>query len=165
MKIIAIFLLWAQLAQAGMPGMPETLQFAANVQNEDLAEEAVHLLHCLSERSGAPWEFTGEISGDHWLRVNEKEKSVHASYRHEGMQTEFDLPLGGAESACEKIFPDRAISEKAPEPVNLGNLSVPTRSERKTAYRAWAAAFAGAGVLGFLIWKSRQPDHRALVMN
>lgn len=165
MKFVTLVLILAQLP---LTSLAETIQFSANVPDEDLAEEAVHLLHCLSERSGAGWEFTAEITNQHWLRVNENGKAANVIYHSPDAETQFELRSGEAEMRCERIYPSKkaAIAEPASkETPMLGNLSVPSTNNRKTIYWTWAAAFAGASLAGYFIWKSRQPAHRSLLMN
>ena len=151
-------LILSPFSQAG------TLQFSAQVQDEALAEESVHLLHCLAERSGDHWEFSGNAAGDHWLKVTETGRRLQVRYLRSGAETQLELVPGEADNACDRLAPAAEMA-KAPLSEGFGTIALPTPTERKTKYWTWAAVFAGAAVASYLVWKSRQPDHRSLVMN
>lgn len=161
-KLICLALLFQTLtAQA------ETLQFAATVQNEDLAEEAITLLHCLSERSGASWEFTGVAGGNHWLKLEESGKELKGMYHRDANETPIVLKTGEAESVCQKFYAEakaEIVPEKFPPRLDLPAFPANIDSPKKE-YWPWALAFGAATVAGFFIWKSSRPEHRALQMN
>ncbi|MGE3262782.1 MAG: hypothetical protein AB7K68_13460 [Bacteriovoracia bacterium] len=161
-KLICIALLFQSLAAKA-----DTIQFAAAVQNEELAEEAITLLHCLSERSGVSWEFTGIAEGSHWLKLEESGKELRGMYHRGASETPIVLKIGEAESVCQKFYAETK-AEIAPERFSpqLDLPALPANIESpKKEYWPWVLAFGAATVAGFFIWKSSQPDHRALQMN
>src|SRR5688500_3871248 len=101
------FILALALALVDARADAETLRLAASVDNEELAEETVSLLHCLSERKEVPWEFTGEASGSHWLKVREKANNKLSGTYHSGKEeAAFEMKSGEAEAVCERLAPE-----------------------------------------------------------
>lgn len=146
---------------------PGTLQFAASIQDENLAEEAIQLLHCLSERSGAGWEFATQVKGKHWLKAEEKGGALRITYSLAGKEQSLALHEGDSEAACDELFPEQesVLADLAPAPAEAGlPFSLEAEKTGKPAW-PWIAAVGAAAVAGFFIWKGRQPEHRSLLMN
>lgn len=138
----------------------DPLQFEARIQKESLAEEAIDLLHCLSERLEIPWELGEGGRAAYRLKLEEKNGLIEGKWLTPEGEKPVHLGPGEAQTVCANLLPGaQAPSTTIPELASDLNASV---SSPKTW--AWAAA-AGAIVLGgFFLWKSRQPDHRSLRM-
>ncbi|MGZ3696067.1 MAG: hypothetical protein ACXWQO_18595 [Bdellovibrionota bacterium] len=162
MKIICALVVY--LISFATPSHAATLQFSASVQNEELAEESIALLHCLVERSGDSWEFTGDASGPHWLRVKEEGAQVRVRYFHENREMESTLKAGQAEEQCAKLLPSLTPPPALSAFSNTPNLEIIPESKSHN-YWPWAVAAGAAVAAGFFIWRSSGPDHRALQMN
>lgn len=149
------------LMALALPARGETLRFQPHIQRADLAEEAIALLHCLSDRSGTSWEFTG-ASGPHSLELHEtSDAGLKGVYRRDGKETALSLRLGEAEKACAEVYPSTAFPVSAP--------SVPFVEEEVAEPTALPWGWIGVsslGILGgFLLWKSqRGADHQAILM-
>lgn len=137
----------------------ERLEFSSRIQDEALAEEAIDLLRCLSERLTLPWELLEGGKGSHRLHLEEKAGALHGRFSSPEGEKRFTLPPAGASTICEELAPkpekelEMALEESALPP-----------PEKKSAWLWWGAAL-GVALGGFLFWKSRQPDHRGLRMN
>lgn len=141
------------------------IRFAAHVESEALAEEAILALHCVSSRAGLPWEFSGEASGSHWLRASEEKGKVRLTWHRPEGEREALLGVGGAEEACGKLEPALALAPAAAAEPALERLGSAAGEEEEAPSRAWLWVGLGAAVAaGFLLWKSRQPDHRGVEM-
>jgi hypothetical protein len=150
-----------------------TLTFGADVRNEGLAEDAIELAHCLSERSGHPWEFTGETRGPLWLKVHEENGRLRGVYHKEGKDLAFEARPGSTDETCEKLEPSNrpgpVAASLAPPPevreaTRLGALTEePAPTAPSTRTWIWAGA-AVAIVGGILFWRSRQPAYRTVDM-
>lgn len=164
---LCLLLCLAQLSLLPTARAASVLNFAANIQNEELAEEAVTLLHCLADRSGTHWEFTGAATGDHWLKLEENQNRIVGSYFHEKTKTAVDLKVGEAEQTCAKFHPtEMPVIQPlaATEPTPDANFPAALESPPKN-YWPWAIAFGAAALAGFIFWKANQHDHSALRMN
>jgi hypothetical protein len=161
MKIICVCLLFALL---GNTANAESLKFAATVNNEELAEEAITLLHCLAEKTDGGWEFTGEISGSHWLKVKEAGSALSGIYHSGKEETSFKMKAGEAESTCARLIPAEEKISLAPPPSDSA-LQTRILTEDKKSYLPWALGIGVAAVIGFIILGHSGPDHRAMQMN
>lgn len=141
------------------------LRFHPAIQREDLAEEAIALLHCLAERSGSAWEFSGE-TGDHRLELREgKDGSLNGQYRNGDVTKPVKLHVGGADATCDELTPPAASKSVLGPPEEAGP-DLPDE-EPETASKfpwIWVGATAAAALGVFLIWKSR-PAHRSVRMD
>jgi hypothetical protein len=157
MKIISVLLLFSFALPAHTA---EILRFHPNIQNEALAEEAIELLHCLSEKSGSSWEFNGNAGGTHRLELREESHQLRGKYHKEGESHSVELLQGSASSVCAKIYPALVPSADLEEPL------LPDHEPETRAKFPWKFAGAAAAVLGaFLLWKaSRGPEHRSFRM-
>ncbi len=161
---LCLLLCLLQLVPAYAAASAPPIQFFALAESDALAEEAILLLHCLSARANTSWEFSGEASGRHWLKVTEKAGLLHGTYRREESVKPFTLKTGGSEEACDALEPPSpGLALQPPEalsPALEGDL--PAESPPS---RAWLwAGLGAAAVVGFLFWKSRQPEHRGIEM-
>jgi hypothetical protein len=159
MKILCLILACLFIQQSAKA---ESLQFAASINNEELAEEAIDLLRCVSERKNVTWEFSVEITGTHWLKVREENNSIRGIYHAASNEIPFVMKVGGAGGICEKIAGEEIKLAPASEP----SAAFPETSfaEKKT-YWPWGLGIGLAVVAGFLIIKNSGPDHRAVLMN
>lgn len=157
MKSISILLLFSITLYA----QAEILRFHPNIQNEALAEEAIELLHCLSEKSGSSWEFNGNAGGTHRLELREESNELRGKYHKEKESYPIALTQGSASDVCAKIYP---IS--APESPLSEEAMLPDHEPETPAKFPWKLAGAASAVLGaFLLWKlSRGPEHRSFRM-
>lgn len=160
MRILCLLLCFAISTQAHAG---EILRFDARIQNEGLAEEAIALLHCLAERSGSGWEFSGN-KGTHWLELSERSGAMTGTYHSEGKSREIALRAGEAEQACDSLIP-AAKKETPTLPVEgVMDLEPDADTPETRPYLKWAAISA-ALLGGFLLWRaSRGPDYRSLEM-
>lgn len=148
----------------------ETILFSAVVDDETLAEEAIMLAQCISEKTGVSWEFSGEIRGSHWLKVRQEGQQLQATYHKEKQESATQLKAGASEEACEKLEPGSKEIEpsKILSPLNSLTPSLPRDSgneEKEITGKTWLWAGAGAiALMGLLFWRSRQPDHRRIEM-
>ncbi|MGZ3651835.1 MAG: hypothetical protein ACXWP1_10345 [Bdellovibrionota bacterium] len=169
--LILLILFLSPCARANAAG---ALSFAAQVNDEGLAEEAILLAHCLATRTGEGWEFDGEAHGTHWLKVKEADHQLKGSYGKDGKETAFSLAAGESESTCEKLEP--ALAAAAPEnrlaplaPARTLDPLAETSEEnpleagpRKTWL--WVGVGLAAVAGGVLLWRAHQPSYRALQM-
>jgi hypothetical protein len=162
MKLFSILISLALVLTT--PARAETLQFAASVQNEDLAEESILLLHCLAERSGSPWEFTGETAGNHWLELKEKGKIAEGKYRHGSEETPIQLAVGAAEAVCGKIYPELEKKTALAPAEALPDLST-IAPPRPRSYWPWALGAAAALAVGYALLHSGGASHSSFTMN
>lgn len=167
-KGICLLLGLSQLCLVPHAEANSALNFAASIQNEELAEEAVTLLHCLADRSGTHWEFTGVANGDHWLKLEENQNRITGAYFRQGTKTAVDLKAGEAEETCAKFYPAQAPviqPAAASEPAVLPPNFSPALESAPKNYWPWAIAFGAAALAGFILWKTNRQDHSALRMN
>lgn len=162
MKIVSLIMLVILTSNSALA---ETLQFAASIQNEDLAEESILLLHCLAERSGSAWEFSGEASGSHWLELKEKGSAAEGKYHHGKDEAPVRLRVGQAENLCGEIFPDtppESLAPVTPSPAlpNFGAIS----ASPKASYWPWALGAAAVVTVGYALLHSRD-RHQGFTMN
>jgi hypothetical protein len=155
MKLFALLLSF-QSAFAQDP-----LQFSARIQNEALAEEAIDLLHCLSEQLEMPWELGEGNRASHRLTLREKNSALEGAFTTPAGETAITLGRGEAHAVCAKLAPKLSL---APDP-DLPEKNWETLDSPMPKRWLWAAAAAAAVAGGFLFWKSRQPDHRGFRMN
>ena len=136
------------------------LEFSPKIENEQLAEESILLLQCLSQKSGEDWQFTESPLGSHWLQVRQREDGIEGTYRQGGKEENFSLKTGEAETVCAKLLPTSSnpVPEHAPQ---LSTVIPEPRNEKKWI---WAGGIALALLGGILYWKSQQPDHKGYVM-
>jgi hypothetical protein len=156
---VTLLLLFARLtAEAAEP-----LRFQPTIQREDLAEEAIALLHCLAERSGAAWEFGPESGGSHRLELREEKGLLHGSYVDGDNARPVHLALGQADSVCNELRP--LPVSLAPVADTGGSEIFPDGPEAKKNV-PWLWAGVTAAVLGgVLLWKVKSgPEHRSLRM-
>jgi hypothetical protein len=161
MRAVLCLLLCARLAHAETP-----LRFAARVDDEALAEETILLVHCLAERTGRGWEFTGDASGPYWLSAREKDGKVEGTYHRDGKDTAFQLEPNGADAACDRLEPTASSTAPAPRlaPVPRAALDVEA-GEPAPSRRTWLWVAGAALVVGGLVyWKSREPSYRSVEM-
>ena len=141
------------------------IRFAAQVDSEMLAEEAILVLHCVSSRAGLPWEFSGETTGSHWLRAQEEKGKARLTWHKPEGEKEAMLAPGGAEEACSRLEPALVAEPAVASQPSLAQLSSADGGEEEAPSRTWVWVGLGtAAVAGFLLWKSRQPDHRGIEM-
>lgn len=157
-------LIWCLLAFTQAFASPAPLSFSARIQNEALAEEAIDLLHCLSERKGIPWELGTENSPAPSVRLVEKNGALEGEYRGEEKK-EFRLERNGWRAACDQLAPGAAPSA----PVASSGPFLPTEEPAPApghANKTWLVAGAAVAVLagGFILWRANRPDHRSLRM-
>lgn len=143
------------------------IRFAAHVEGEELAEEAILALHCVSSRAGLPWEFSGEAEGSHWLRAVEEKGRVRLTWHQPSGEREAMLVMGGSEEACGKLEPalakgDDLAARTGPALEPLGAIAE-EYDEKPSRTWVWVAVGAAA-VAGFYFWKAKQPDHRGVEM-
>lgn len=165
LKTLLLLFLCARMARAEV-----TLSFAAQVEDEALAEDAILLVHCLSDRSGRPWEFTGEARGPLWLEVHEESRQLKGTYHKDGKDLPFAFRAGGADETCDRLEPAAAkpvAASLAPPAPALGSLAEPLAEESEAPPRhAWIwAAVGAAAVGGLLYWRARQPSFRTVEMH
>lgn len=135
----------------------ESLRFVPNVQNDALAEEAIALLHCLSENSGASWEISDSL-GAHYLQLKEEGGALVGEYRNGERRHPLSFRPGEADEACRSVFPESESAESEPEP------ELPREAPPEKRITPWVWAGLGAALVGgFLLWKSK-PDYRSLRM-
>ncbi len=139
------------------------IEFSARIKNENLAEEAIDLLHCLSQNLGLSWELTENGSGPYRLRLEEKEGKLSGTYVAPEGEEAVAFGPGEAGKACAELtemppIKPRALAEQTP----LLSIEEIKPSPQKWL---WVGAAAAAVVGGFFFWKSRQPDHRSLKMD
>jgi hypothetical protein len=155
MRTIAAILAFALPAQA----MAQTpLAFSARIQSEELAEEAIDLLHCLADRLEMPWELNEDASAPFRLRLEEKGGRLTGSFRSPDEEKDISLGLGESNKICGELI---EVKESAME-----NPALPDENWQPAAPKAkWLWIGAAAAVLagGFILWKS-QPDHRSFTM-
>lgn len=149
----------------------DTIRFSAQMEDEALAEEAILLVHCLANRSGLPWEFTGETRGNHWLRLQEKNQVAHGTYKNAEKEEAFVLRSGEADTTCEQLEPSSpspklgSAEEVAPLP-RLGGTESAESTMSAPNKKVWLwLGLGAAAITGFLIYKARQPQHRTIEMN
>lgn len=141
----------------------EPLEFSARIKSENLAEEAIDLLHCLSDRLEIPWELGEGGRASIRLKVVEKSQKLEGEFFREGKAEAFTLSAGESARICEQLAPIQK-----PDPNFPLGLKEDWQPEPEPAKWIWAAsAVATVAVLagGFLFWKSRQSDHRGLKMD
>lgn len=141
----------------------EPIRFLAQVESEALAEEAILLLHCLAARAGTSWEFSGEASGRHWMSVEEKKGLLEGVYQREAAHKKFLLRAGQSDDVCDQLEP--AAAPALPAEPKLAPALVTVEEDSGGKGRAWLWVGIGAALVGgFLVWRSRQPDHRGVEM-
>lgn len=159
MKLIKILIL-SLTTQAAFAGT-DPLEFRARIKNELLAEEAIDLLHCLSDRLEIPWELGEGGKASHRLSLTEVGGGLEGVLVLPKGETKFSLGQGESQAVCEKILPEENSEEAEME----DEPDFPSASPAGPAKNwVWGVAAAAALVGGFLFWKSRQPDHRSLRM-
>lgn len=140
----------------------QPLSFAAQIEDEQLAEEAILLLHCLSHRSGRPWEFTGDARGEAWLKVQERNRKLEGVYRSNGKEQGFELAAGESDAVCDKLEQSTMKPEILPADPVLPREPIALSSGISGT---WLWAGAGLAVAaGFLYWKSKQPAYKTILM-
>ena len=155
-------LLAAANAHAAAP-----LQFSAEVQDENLAEEAILLAHCLAERAGGSWEYSAEAGGQRWIKVREENRKLRGTYHKETSEQTFDLIAGGSDAACDRLEPAASSMHKASKDPALSPLltqDLPAEQE-EPARKTWLWVGLGlAAVGGFFFWRARQPQFNQVEM-
>jgi hypothetical protein len=142
------------------------LLFTAKIQAESLAEEAIALLQCLSDRTGAPWELVAAIGdGSHWLRLEQVGSAVQGIYRNGAREEKISLRAGEAATVCTALAPE----SEAPAPdENLPSL-LPLEAEPENEGKSkmgwwWAGGALAVALGGFLLWRANQPAHEAITI-
>lgn len=155
MKFLSLVLVTLHLMPAPVFA-GEPIRFLAMVESEALAEEAILLLHCLAARADTSWEFSGEASGQHWLKVQEKNKILEGTYKRGASTTGFELRAGESDQACDKLEP----TASKPEPAHALSPALSTMQDEPEAGPTrtwlWVGLGAAAAVAGFFYWKSKQ---------
>ncbi len=147
------------------------IHFSAQIDDESLAEDVILLLHCVSTRSGLTWEFSGETKASHTLLAREEGRKARLAWKQPGTEKQTVMSKGGSEEACNALAPALAEPETgAPGPNTLPALSslgsLEEDTEETPASKAWIwAGLGAAAVAGFLIWRSRQPDHHGVELH
>jgi len=139
----------------------DPLQFSARIQSEALAEEAIDLLHCLSEELEMPWELGEGNRASHRLHLKEKNGALEGEFVTPAGKTALHFSRGEAHATCAKLNPKPGI---APEPA-IPETNLEALGSQSPKRWPWILAAAAAVAGGFLLWKSRQPDHRGFRMN
>lgn len=163
---------WANSAAAS------ELRFFPKIQNESLAEEAILLLQCLSQKSGDDWVLgEGDSSPapqeqkDHWLKIDQLSGKIEAQgrYFHEEKEIKFALKIAEAGKVCATIFPENPNPSPSSKedslpgsfPESVDSNAFPKKSNKLI----WGLASAAALLVGgYLLWKSHQPDHSSMKM-
>lgn len=137
------------LFSLSFPARGEALQFQPHIQREDLAEEAIALLHCLSERSGSGWELSGAL-GAHGLELRETpEGTLRGFYRKNRTDKPVELKLGEAEKVCAQEYPAPTL-EIAPQVATLDE-----DVEEEPTRKPWGWIALSVGIVGgLLLWKA-----------
>ncbi len=163
MKAVVIGLMIISQALFSNAKAAEIMRFFAQVESDALAEESILLVHCLSARSGSPWEFSGQADGRHWVKVEERKGTLEGIYQRDAIQKTFRLSTGETEKVCDQLEPAATppISESLPP-----NISLDFREEENPGKKAtWLWVGLGAALVGgFILWKSKQPSHRGVEM-
>ena len=140
------------------------LEFSPLIRDENLSDEAIELLHCLSDRSKSNWEITEKIKGTHYLILKESNLSLEGEYKNESMVKQLHLKTGEAATICQSIYPS--------EIPNVGHFSLPASGNRESIATTksnfpWAIAGVGLALIGgFFLWKkSSTPDHQSIHLN
>jgi hypothetical protein len=142
----------------------ESLSFVAQVENENLAEDAILLAHCLADRTDRPWEFNGELRGTHWLKVEERNHVLSGIYRDGKQETAFELKPGESDAVCDKLAPGKTAEISSAQALRTEPSLPVVASDPPTKTWLWVGVGAAA-VAGFLFWKSRQPTYSSIQMN
>ncbi|RZA06796.1 MAG: hypothetical protein EOP11_09425 [Proteobacteria bacterium] len=144
---------------------PAPLSFSARIQDEALAEEAIDLLHCLSERKGIAWELGPDNAPAPSVRLVEKNGLLEGIYEGERRQA-FSLKKNGWRMACNELSPVADAEIASASPASFLTEAPATLPQEKSPAKKWL--IAGAAVLvmagGFMAWRSGRPDHRSLRM-
>jgi hypothetical protein len=156
-KILAVVLV---AALAVPSAAAEPLEFSARIKSETLAEEAIDLLHCLSEALDIPWELGEGGKAPYRLNLREENGSLSGAFISPEGERSFRLSSGEARSACAALAP--APEEPAWEEERLLSRWEPPEESRRWL---WSAVGAAALTGAFFLWKSRQPKHRSFRMD
>lgn len=163
MKNICIALSFLAQIPTAFANWEEVIHFSANIQNEDLAEEGIELLECLSTKAELPWELQNGIRGTHWLYLEQLKGSseVKGQAKIREKQHSFSLRPGGAREICQAILPSPPVLTPEIPPV-LEVTSEPKSGNTKY----WViGGLIAAAITGFVIWRrSSQPMHRSIEM-
>jgi hypothetical protein len=150
MKLFILFLL-PNIALAEQP-----IAFQARIQNENLAEEAIDFLHCVSEATQLPWELS-EANSSHQIILKERDGALIGTLKVQNQETPIAIKIGEAKLICEKHFPPKFVSNEPPVIFDK-----PIKSSK-----TWITAgiLTVAVGLGIFLWKMQRPDHRGIQMN
>jgi hypothetical protein len=132
------------------------LYFQARIHNEQLAEEAIEFLHCISRKAEIAWELS-EASAKNTLSLKEDSGKLMGHLRLGERREEVNFALGEGLDRCEQLFPDPAKDQVE---ASLPLESVATPKSAKTWLTVGTIAVAIG--LGLFLWQQKGPDHRAL---
>ena len=135
-----------------------TIGFSANIPSEDLAEEAISLLRCLSEQSENPWELSQGGTYEWNLNLKQVSDHVEGSFQQGEKITAIKLQGNGKE-ICRTLFPP-----KEPAPVEQPKL--PAFDEPEPRGKSLLLGSVALAVIagGIFLWARSRPDHRSLKM-
>jgi len=155
MRMIAAILAFTLPIQA----MAQTpLAFSARIQSEELAEEAIDLLHCLADRLEMPWELNEDTSAPFRLKLEEKGGRLIGSFKSPAEEKDLSLGLGESNKICDGLI--EAEEAAVESPVLPGENWQPAAPKTKWL---WIGAAAAVLAGGFILWKSR-PAHQSFTM-
>lgn len=148
----------------------EAISFVADVQSEALAEEAILLVHCLSNRSGLSWEWSGEKKGRQWLELHEKEGVAVGSYHRDQSDKTVELKLNQADAVCAALEPaakESGLASLAPlekDPAPLALVSDDGQDSGHSKTWLWVGLGAAAIAGGFFLLRPKAAEHGSLLM-
>jgi hypothetical protein len=160
MKAIPILLACSLLPGNCFAQAPEgPLVFSARIQEAALAEEAIDLLHCLSDHLNMDWEL-GEGRQAKWsLNVREGQGKLIGSFHAPDKDTKISLAEGDAGALCDQLAPSAA--EKVTE---IGSPLPESREPETRSTWIWAVGALAVAAGGFFLWKAGRPDHQSIRM-
>jgi hypothetical protein len=148
------------------------LSFTAEITDEALAEDAILLVHCLSDRTAHSWELNSETRGPLWLKMKEVGPAVEGIYHKEGKDLPFTLKPSNSDEICNQLEPASNPTPtlgllkpdiKDPGPRGVTEIDPPSNSTGKPWL--WAAAAGAAILAGAFFWRAHQPSFSKINMN